>query len=917
MDNRRHTGDVHDGGPLYRYRLGTAEYDEARFELRVDGLTVELERKPMQVLAELLRHAGEVVTRRQLLDSVWNGRPTVDHALANTISKLRKVLADPDGQRIVTVQRIGYKWVGPVERVVVGRRVVSQLALKVGAAVPGRDDCELMTQLGASIDNEVWLAQQLPTRARRVFKFSRRGEGLGALKREATVNRFLQERLGVGPDRVKLLSWNFETPPLYLEYEFAGDNLDSWAGAGDRLASLPLTARLELFLQVADAIAAAHRVGVLHKDIKPTNILVSPSTDGGWRLRVADFGTAEILEPERLAELGITRLGATLGEPSPGIGTPLYIAPELIAGAPPTTVSDVFSLGILLFQFSLGDMRRPLTSDWERYVPDPLLREDIGQATAADPSHRLQSVGELTHRLRNGDSRRETLRAAEEASRRAALAIRALERARARRPWLVASLLSLTAGLMISVTLYQREYRARTEAVRQAERTQAVNGFFDDILRSVDPSVPGSSSKLPLQAVLRRAADKLQGQFQDDPQTRSAVALTLARSFFGLGDYATALPLNEQAAALRRTVLGPASSATLEAEYELARTLDMLSRHAEASHLLDDADRAASPQFAHAPQLALLAATARGGHEMLQMNAAGALGEFERADALRAQVAPGDNAALIHIRSNIAWCDLRLGHDEEALQAVLPLMTPGFSAESVGIGAWIKVRLQYALALANLGRFATAEQTLEEVRTRAVETLGPTHYLVGLAWNHSSSVFMAQGRWQPALNAARQAYDIWRGTVGTDNQATRLARADIAIIGYLSSHSPAARADLESVRGMLVDRSGAQSPFTQYVTFFWANALIDAGRLAEAAASADSLSAAALANVDPSPDWGAQLQGLRGRLYLAQRRTDEARALLRSAIATLSTHGAPTWVLAPLRLDLHTAEAGSQGAMTL
>ena len=101
--------------PLYRYRFGSVEFDEARLLLTVGGVPVELEQRPLQVLALLLRHADEMVARDTLFDVVWAGRPTVDNVLANAVAKLRKGLG-ADAARIRTLPRIGYRLVGPVER---------------------------------------------------------------------------------------------------------------------------------------------------------------------------------------------------------------------------------------------------------------------------------------------------------------------------------------------------------------------------------------------------------------------------------------------------------------------------------------------------------------------------------------------------------------------------------------------------------------------------------------------------------------------------------------------------------------------------------------------------------------------------------------------------------------------------------
>ncbi len=387
----------------FRYRFGRAEFDESRFELRVDAQVVDVQRKPLEILALLLSQPGEVVTKQELLDIVWDGRPTVDNVVANALSKLRTALGEPDAARIVTLPRIGYRFDGPLERVAVGWALPSVLGLNVGEPVPGRPNFQLEERIGQSSSNEVWLARQGKTRERRVFKFCTDGGRLSLLKRELTLSRLLQENLGERAVAfARVLDWNLETPPFFLECEHGGLDLLRWAKADGQLTDMPLDARLELFLQIADAVAAAHTIGVLHKDLKPANILVSRE-GSGWRVRLTDFGSSHLLDPQRLAELGITRLGFTmtgnmLGDPT--LGTPMYLAPEVITGQPPTAAGDVYALGVILYQIVVGDLNRPLVPGWERGVPDVLLGEDIARATDGDPAQRFSSVDELTTRIR-------------------------------------------------------------------------------------------------------------------------------------------------------------------------------------------------------------------------------------------------------------------------------------------------------------------------------------------------------------------------------------------------------------------------------------------------------------------------------------------------------------------------------------
>jgi serine/threonine protein kinase len=106
-----------------------------------------------------------------------------------------------------------------------------------------------------------------------------------------------------------VLEWNFDTSPYSLESEYGGANLVEWAESQGGLDAIPLEKRLRLLCDVAHTVAAVHEIGVLHKDLKPANILVAAGEDESWQIRVADFGSGSLLQPARLDELGITNLG--------------------------------------------------------------------------------------------------------------------------------------------------------------------------------------------------------------------------------------------------------------------------------------------------------------------------------------------------------------------------------------------------------------------------------------------------------------------------------------------------------------------------------------------------------------------------------------------------------------------------------
>src|SRR5580698_6086623 len=221
------------------WRFADCEFDERGRQLRVKGKPVDLESKPMDVLLQLLLHAGEVVTKEELLESIWPNVMVVDGSLATAVSKLRKAMGDEDHPAIVTIPRVGYRLAVPVYCKTVAAPAGPELGFKTGDAVPGREQWRLSRSMDVSGSSEVWLAENPKTREQRVFKFAADGVRLKGLKREITVSRFLRESLGDRPEFVRILEWNFETAPYFLESEYSGPNLAEWAEMQGGLAQIP------------------------------------------------------------------------------------------------------------------------------------------------------------------------------------------------------------------------------------------------------------------------------------------------------------------------------------------------------------------------------------------------------------------------------------------------------------------------------------------------------------------------------------------------------------------------------------------------------------------------------------------------------------------------------------------------------
>ena len=441
-------------------------FDESRLELRVGGEVVDLELKPLEVLLYLLRHAGEVVSKSELLDAVWPGLNVVEGSLSTAVYKLRKALGDDGSSIVVTVPRVGYR-LAAVAHAEASRPSPSPLKAKLaaGSPVPGREQWLLLRPLDTSSGSQVWLAEHPKTHELRVFKFVSTLPRLRTLKREVTVFRFLRESLEDRRHLVEILEWNFETEPYFLESEYGGLNLAEWAEEQGGLPNIPLQRRLHILAEISRAVSDVHAVGVLHQDLKPANVLVARLAGGEERIKIADFGSALLLEPSRLEALGITRMGLTQTaalESSSFSGTLLYLAPEVFSGKPATAQSDVYALGVMLYQIVVGDFRKPLSPGWEEEVADPLLREDIAAAVCGDPARRLRSPAELAERLENLAARHAERDRLEGERQEQVLAERRRAEARTRRPWIALACVMLLA---LAASLYLLRRKSATPPV--------------------------------------------------------------------------------------------------------------------------------------------------------------------------------------------------------------------------------------------------------------------------------------------------------------------------------------------------------------------------------------------------------------------------------------------------------------------
>ena len=694
----------------------------------------------------------------------------------------------------------------------------------------------LVRELGEGGMGIVYLAERIDGQFEQQVAIKLAKQGLHG---EEARRRFLQERQILArlehPAIARLLDGGVtdEGTPYFVMERVDGQPVTSYGAAH----ALPIDARLRLFLEICGAVQYAHRNLIVHRDLKPSNILV----DDEGRVKLLDFGIAKLLGDTESSRESPRTIDRAL--------TPEYAAPEQLSGGSISTSTDVYALGVLLYEL-LGGHRPYVVADGGVHA----LERAILEQEPAPPSTRVEK-GDVRRRLR-GDLDRIVLKALQKSPERRYQSAEAfasdvrrhldglpvLARGDAfsyrARKFLARHLVGVGVAALLVVTLagglVATTWQAR-RAEREARKAEAVKEFLKTLFSAADPLV-AQGREPSVRQLLDAGAGRIETELAGQPDVQSEVAWLIAGVYQSLGEYDRAVPLLRLDLDRRRRLDGPHSLAVAQILRQLADASYEQGRYDEAGAMYRSAlDIEREKRGGRTPQVAELLWDL-GGVTRNRGDLAGAETLDKDALAIYTATKGDDSAESAGVRESLAIVYNQAARFADAAALERPVLA--WRQQHLGPDHPHTLTAGYNLAyyLQALGEFDAAVGLAEDVAARQRRVLGGRHDALATSLRLLARASDGAGRAEAAVGPIAEALAIHSDRFGRDHVQIAHDRVWQALIEAHTGRLAEAERDAREALRIFDAQQGpprADLP-TVYVTL--ALVLAETGRLDDAEA---------------------------------------------------------------------------------
>ncbi len=544
-------------------------------------------------------------------------------------------------------------------------------------------------------------------------------------------------------------------------------------------AALSPVARIRLLADICRAVQHAHARGVIHRDLKPDNILV----DSNGLPKILDFGIAKAVEAEDDDPTAPHTMAGHV------IGTPNYMSPEQLAGAAIDPRTDVYSLGAIAYEVlsgarvrefagqSLAEAQAALHLAPTRLANRaPATRGDIDtivmKALAAEPERRYQSAAELADDFERYLTRRPIL------ARPPSFAYSAGRYLV--RNWLALSVAGIVVASLLGATLVslgfaKRAERARAEAETQAAVAREVNGFLRSMLSAANPRASADRPTTLLDMV-DRARDALAQR-----NVSAAVELEIRRTLL---DTYRGLSQSEQALAQAEVILAHAQSieAQIEAQLHRAALLGELQRQTEVAATLTTVESLIAQLATVPPESARKLALERARWHTRDGRFNEALTAFDEALAMASGELRRDDPEQFPIRADRLNVLADLGQINAAMTEFDALIADVERVQGADHPETLILRNDRATLFHGTGATARAAAEMETIAADAARVFGPDHEFTLTTLHNLAAVEIGRGKRQRALELLSEKRRRMQGRYAPDHLKLINTESSLAVV---------------------------------------------------------------------------------------------------------------------------------------